>query len=606
VVDAQAVLRYAHLLADLARKRQVGEKLAATLIQLEFHGREISGERALLGRLGDLLARADEAIKKLAETESTPDPSPTVEEQLAMLDDVVQDVDWDLASEDLETAEADLKTRDEAIGEARSYAERLEKLFAEVYGLLEDANRQDVRLASEVRYTKGTLDQLARLKQALTSRVYVDVPKLQTAAREAVARAHNTFGAPLDGQEHLQPVLEEIRERIKRVRPFSAQAELLLLRSDEQLTAGQQRVKYTVLLRTPSRPGMHGVNIQGASTLNLADRIELSEFVARFAPGVSGAQARGVSTHPTDDESAKEDESEIDRIMQRFGARAFSLILPEDIQRYLCDNPSAVTVTTNDLDLPWELIRIGERVLCLEQPMARMPMGHAVPRRAEHGRSARDQKRFLLVWSDPYDDLPWARQEIESIAKALRAEPGTEVIVEPAVTNKMLNDRLEGGEDYDVIHYAGHAHFHPTNSDESALLVHPRKLAGGDGQKLQPDHFYAEKIRRILHGQPLVFLNACETAQTRSEQRDETGRAAPPGGLASAFVYGGAKACVGSLWPVRDDHAAHFAVEFYKKLLEGETIGEAMRLARKTSLKAHDRFRTWSTFVLYGNPMFRL
>jgi CHAT domain-containing protein len=251
-------------------------------------------------------------------------------------------------------------------------------------------------------------------------------------------------------------------------------------------------------------------------------------------------------------------------------------------------------------------MRLDNRVLCLEQPVARMPMGHAVPRRAEQSRGVRDQKRFLLIWSDPFGDLSWTKQEIESIARALRAEPGTDVIVEEAVTNKMLNDRLEAGDDYDVIHYAGHARFHPTNADESALLVHARKTGRSGTQRLLADHYYAEKIRRILHGQPLVFLNACQTAQIQSEQRDETGRAAPPGGLASAFVYGGAKACVGSLWPVRDDYAAEFAVEFYKRLLEGETIGEAMRQARTHTRDMHGHSQTWSTFVLYGNPMFRL
>jgi CHAT domain-containing protein len=98
------------------------------------------------------------------------------------------------------------------------------------------------------------------------------------------------------------------------------------------------------------------------------------------------------------------------------------------------------------------------------------------------------------------------------IASALRAEPGTDVVVEESITNKALNDRLEAGDEYDVIHYAGHARFHPPNSDESALLVHARKTGRGAGtQRMLADHYYAEKIRRILHGQPLVFLNACQT-----------------------------------------------------------------------------------------------
>ena len=67
-----------------------------------------------------------------------------------------------------------------------------------------------------------------------------------------------------------------------------------------------------------------------------------------------------------------------------------------------------------------------------------------------------------------------------------------------------------------------------------------------------------------------------------------------------------AAACVGSVWPVYDGPAAAFAVSFYKAVLDGYPLGEAMRRARKISLDERPGQVTWATFVLYGDPRYRL
>jgi CHAT domain-containing protein len=79
-------------------------------------------------------------------------------------------------------------------------------------------------------------------------------------------------------------------------------------------------------------------------------------------------------------------------------------------------------------------------------------------------------------------------------------------------------------------------------------------------------------------------------------------------GLAAAFVYGGALGCIGSLWPVHDAPAHDLAIHFYKHVLRGEMIGEALRQARKAvkSKPEYARDITWASFVLYGDPTFRL
>ena len=97
------------------------------------------------------------------------------------------------------------------------------------------------------------------------------------------------------------------------------------------------------------------------------------------------------------------------------------------------------------------------------------------------------------------------------------------------------------------------AHFSEVDPDLSGLLLHGH------------ERFLSQKIERFVEGQPLVFLNACQTGRTANADAPQSiGEYfwKPAEGLASAFLYGGALGCVGSLWPVYDP-AAEFAIEFY-------------------------------------------
>ena len=115
-----------------------------------------------------------------------------------------------------------------------------------------------------------------------------------------------------------------------------------------------------------------------------------------------------------------------------------------------------------------------------------------------------------------------------------------------------------------------------------------------------------------------------QTSRPRSSARARGGAAAAPlpgqylhdprEGLASAFVYSGALGCVGALWPVDDAVAASFAIAFYREVLDGQRLGDAMLAARQSTARA-ERERagagrapdpTWAAFVLYGDPLFTL
>jgi CHAT domain-containing protein len=84
----------------------------------------------------------------------------------------------------------------------------------------------------------------------------------------------------------------------------------------------------------------------------------------------------------------------------------------------------------------------------------------------------------------------------------------------------------------------------------------------------------------------LVFFNACEAGRVRrgkDRKKSELGitkRVERAVGLAEAFLRGGVANYVGTYWPVGDASAKRFAETFYKRLLEGQSIGQALQEGR--------------------------
>ena len=139
----------------------------------------------------------------------------------------------------------------------------------------------------------------------------------------------------------------------------------------------------------------------------------------------------------------------------------------------------------------------------------------------------------------------------------------------------------------DLIHYAGHAQMDQKNPKLSGL-------------KFKDGPLYAEEWERILCSSAFLFLNACEAG--RGKSRNFPGfRGKLIEGIAASALIGGAAGCLGPMWEVRDDLAAEFAIEFYKRLLERHPLGEATRQARlKIRSKSLDTALTW---ILYGDPI---
>jgi CHAT domain-containing protein len=234
-----------------------------------------------------------------------------------------------------------------------------------------------------------------------------------------------------------------------------------------------------------------------------------------------------------------------------------------------------------------------------------MPVGRARARPApSRDRRGLPRRVALIASAGPEHELPGSIREVEQIDIGLKRHWGDQVSVDVFMsgtdrrpTGRRFREVLMSG-DYDIIHYAGHAVFESDRQDQSGLMLEKGEVC------------FAQKIQRLLEGSPLVFLNACESARLKEERDRQPPEGSydgdPKKGLASAFVYGGALACIGTMWPVTDTEAADFAVAFYGHVLEGQSLGEAMRRARTMTAESHPEDPSWASFVLYGDPTYSL
>jgi hypothetical protein len=615
--------RLARAARDLEQKHVLLVEVQRLLDVVQRAGIVAAGEAWMLEQLQGLLNQARDMLDSLQESETTEEATANLGE----LEDLLADAEWELASQiRTDLAEKERTQRDMV----RRYADQIAEWQSHVRELqtaLRGARRARAPVVREERQVVRLEALVRQADRALRDGQF-------EVLTESVDQLEKNEGEP-------DQLLSEISKKADDTRWFSRQADLLLLQSP----VVDQRYQYTVLLRTPSEPGTHGINIQGSSTVVEQDRRLMSDTIGEVTDAVNTGLARRFEFRSRADSSrapaedgeavvrdgdAGEDQgglgesqgtegpeelrhllpadlhdrrlspAGVSELARDVGDLMYRLFMPEQMQRYLGQTPCSVTITTNDLELPWELMWHRGQFLCLDRPVARMPMGQAFPRIPEQPVRAGEKLRFLLIYADPTGNLPAAGREVEGIRDGLKEvwedQISIDILNREEAQGRKLNEVLRAGT-YDVIHYAGHAAFDEEEPDLSGLLLHDQEV------------FFAQKIRRLLEGRPLVFLNACQSGRTANEERPQVVEhylQKPAEGLASSFIYGGALGCIGALWPIYDRPAAEFAIEFYSKVLEGYMIGEAMRRARIRIKEAYPTQITWAAFILYGDPTFRL
>lgn len=320
------------------------------------------------------------------------------------------------------------------------------------------------------------------------------------------------------------------------------------------------------------------------------------------------------------------------------GLKAFRrLVHPELRERLQSQNPLVLELDRTMAHVPWELIHpdADGAPLGVLRPVARQ-LRTAYSPRPPDGILRRQWK--ALVIGNPDGTLPAAAAEAQEVAKLLekhqinvhlRIGPPDELGLGsvPDVLPADLYDivgLLQSGE-YDLVHYAGHAHFSPDHPDRSGWLFQEEVLT-------------PSKLEGVERAPRLIVANACVSAgvSTTTTGRMMTPAAAMAGAaagqatpahirgdsrlvasLADEFFRRGVADYIGTAWEVPEAPAKLFAETLYKRLLPrtpsrdpqvfgGIMLGLAVQEARRTlydrSFEFGEHASVWAAYQHYGDP----
>lgn len=179
--------------------------------------------------------------------------------------------------------------------------------------------------------------------------------------------------------------------------------------------------------------------------------------------------------------------------------------------------------------------------------------------------------------------LPRARREARRIAEIAGQES---VVLEGS---RATLDRLRGAmrDRVSLVHFATHAIVDEAHPERSAVLL--AADATRDGLLRSAD------IEALpLEGRAAV-LSACSSAV--GNVRDGEGAMS----LARSFFRAGARAVVGSLWPLRDDEQERLAVALAEELARGATLADALAAAQRAAIARGAPPAAWAGLVALGD-----
>ena len=184
-------------------------------------------------------------------------------------------------------------------------------------------------------------------------------------------------------------------------------------------------------------------------------------------------------------------------------------------------------------------------------------------------------------------DIQGVERELDALAarfsdgKFLRAQEATEY------NFKSLSPA------YDIIHLAVHGSGDRSATHTSSLYFQPTADSLDDGV-LHAYELYGLRLKAVM-----AVLSACESGVGK----DYRGEGMIS--MASAFASAGCENTLMSLWKVNDQASTTLMEGFYRYLMDGEPIDDALRKAKLDYLQDADELtadpKTWAPLVAYGS-----
>jgi len=184
------------------------------------------------------------------------------------------------------------------------------------------------------------------------------------------------------------------------------------------------------------------------------------------------------------------------------------------------------------------------------------------------------------------EPLPSSAAEVK-VLEALAGRRRIQTLTGRDATRERLLAALPGAS---VAHIATHGDVNEAEPERSGLWL--AAADSGAAQRLE-----AGDVLGLRLDASLVTLSACETGLGRVERGEGVV------GLARAFLAGGARSVIVSLWPVNDRSTADLMKRFYGEALAGRRSRAAALAEAKRTLLARDATRSpyyWAPFILIG------
>lgn len=193
--------------------------------------------------------------------------------------------------------------------------------------------------------------------------------------------------------------------------------------------------------------------------------------------------------------------------------------------------------------------------------------------------------------------LPETADELCAVAADLGAG-GDHVRLAARATETEIKRLSEAGElaDYRVIHFATHGALagQVKGSAEAGLLLTPPEQSS----EVDDGYLSVSEIARLRLDADWVILSACNTAAGNSDGAEVLS------GLASAFIYAGARSLLVSHWSVDSNATVKLITGAMDRIARGAAQSEAMRqsmlalIDKGVGQEAHPAY--WAPFVVVG------
>jgi len=270
--------------------------------------------------------------------------------------------------------------------------------------------------------------------------------------------------------------------------------------------------------------------------------------------------------------------------LSTIGADLYERLFPQELKevwnKRISGKVKSIMIISDEPWIPWEIIKpsyetetgevIEEAFLCEDYQLTRWIAGPPPSSLLEIYTGA--------IVAPPTSELPNVQREITFLESRLRLR---KIIPRLAEIRRLLR---YGG--VQLIHFACHGSFDPEEHEQSIIYL--------EGNEKLRSRDISGTRRNFGRDRPFVFINACQTARADFSL-------VGIGSWADKFINAQAGGFLGSLWEVDDRLAYDFTKAFYESLMDGKTIGEAVREARLQIKNEYNS--TWLAYSIYADPL---